>query len=67
MRCFTVFLDRHKAANRERSVADQKVQLKTAQVQMSSQGATKMVAISVQDVDREVRVPALFMRACAST
>ena len=58
LRSFTVFIDRHK---RPGLVGDQKATLREAQVEMAGAGATEMVAIAVQDPDKEV-----FVGGCGS-
>ena len=52
LRCFTLSIDRHKS--RGRLGEDNQAGLREAQTQMAEAGATQMVAIMVQDTDREV-------------
>ena len=52
LQCFTMSIDKHRL--RTRLGEDHKAALKNAQVQMADAGATQMVAIMVQDTDREV-------------
>ena len=49
LQCFTAWVDRYKVNSNEK-----KAVLRDAQIEMAAAGATRMVAIALQDPDKEV-------------